>query len=829
MKRYLLFLVVILCLSCDSTETSSSDLVEFIPRKASIIIKTYDLDKFITAAKTNTLLQGYNNTGYAEKLSSYSDLLGNFTADQESLIALTQIGKDDFEISFITEQTPNLFVPDSTRFTVQKLNTTKPAITKVTTEQTSFYTVTVNNNFIASSSQLLLENTIREKETSFSPEKTFLKAYNASNDKAAASILIKGSEASNVWSFLLPKASKNSFKDAYSWLQADIDLTQDDLKMNGVVLVKDSAYQYLELFKNTNPQINKAPQVTPLGAKGLVSISYDNWDTYKKNLAEFKKIDPSKFIVAQEELLSSFQEITFISLEEGVAIAAVPFDQELTVLALAGNQEVVSTFRQVPFYSLDSEVDEGVKNAFAKAYSEILPFPKVSYYCKLDDFYIFAPETVILENIVANFQNKATLASSKAFQNTSSQLSRASSMLCISNTNKIPFESLTSEKDAKNLKAVSLENYPFAALQLVQDNGFMHLQAVLNKNESPLQDGVVAQVASIKLDEAIMSAPQLVKNHRTKGMDIVLQDQTNNLYLLSNAGKILWKRELESPIIGNIQQVDLYRNGRLQLAFVTENTFYILDRNGKNVAPFPIKFGDTITQPLAIFDYEKNRNYRFVVIQTDKVTMYDKAAKKVTGFTFSKAPDEIILPPQHLRIGNKDYITVTENSGKLNILSRTGKSRIEVAERINFGETEILKNGTNFATYDVNGEKVIITSAGKVTTSPTEYGSDSKIIVVGKITACLRENILYINANKITLPFGSYTSPTINTVKGKSYISITNMESNQVYLYSSEGQSLENFPVYGVAPASIGHLERDKNLGLVTQGDARTVLVYRIN
>jgi hypothetical protein len=138
MKRYLLFLVVILFFSCDHTETPSSDLVQFIPRKASVIIRTYDLDKFITAAKTNTLLQGYNNTGYAEKLSSYSDLLGNFTADQESLIALTQIGKDDFEISFITEQTPNLFVPDSTRFTVQKLSTTKPAITKVTTEQTSF-------------------------------------------------------------------------------------------------------------------------------------------------------------------------------------------------------------------------------------------------------------------------------------------------------------------------------------------------------------------------------------------------------------------------------------------------------------------------------------------------------------------------------------------------------------------------------------------------------------------------------------------------------------------------------------------------------------------
>ena len=117
MKRYLLLVVVIFFLSCEDTENSSSDLVQFIPRKASIIIKTNDLDKLITAAKSNTLLQSYNTTKYGEKLSSYSTLLANFTANQESLIALTKIGKDDFEISFITEQTPKLFVPDSIQYT----------------------------------------------------------------------------------------------------------------------------------------------------------------------------------------------------------------------------------------------------------------------------------------------------------------------------------------------------------------------------------------------------------------------------------------------------------------------------------------------------------------------------------------------------------------------------------------------------------------------------------------------------------------------------------------------------------------------------------------
>lgn len=826
MKRCIALVLLILCLACANEKSTSSEVIDYIPRKASVVIKTYDLEKFLAETKNHTLLSQFNATQYAQKLAGYGELLSHFSSEQESLIAFTQIGKNDFEISFISEQHPNVFQADSTQFRLKELTTTSPSITKVSGANASFYTVTIGNVFIASSSQLLLENSIREKETFYREEKSFIKAYNASNNRATASILIKGNEGGGLWSSALPNASHNPFKNGFSWIQADIDLSKNDLKLNGVVLAQDSTQQYLELLKNTKPQVNRVAQITPLSAVGAASLTYDNWEVFKNNLANYEKIDPAKFTMLKEDLLATFNEISLISLENSHAIAATSLDTALTELALSSEQEQTVIFRQVPFYKLE---DDGFKNAFAQAFSAILPLPNVTYYCKLDDFYLFAPNQNTLETIVANYQNKAVLAASEAYQNTASQLSRSSSLLLLSNTAKVPFNQLIAEKEVKKIKAVSLDNYPFAALQLVQDNGFMHLQAVLNKNESPLQDGIVAQIASTTLDEGIMMPPLLVKNHRTKGMDIVLQDQTNQLYLLSNSGKILWKKQLDSPIVGDVQQVDLYRNGRLQLAFNTERMFYILDRNGKEVAPFPMQFKEDITQPLAIFDYEKNRNYRFIITQTDKVSMYDKEAKKVSGFTFSKAENEIIFPPQHIRIHNKDYITIAETNGKLNILSRTGKSRITVAERINFGDSKLIKEGDHFVTYDVNGEKVRIDTLGKVSTTATEYGSGSQIILNTKVSACIRENVLYINTKKITLPFGAYTSPVINTVKGKNYISFTNTESNQVYLYTTAGTAVAHFPVYGTSPAAVGHLERNKSLGLVTQGDARTVLVYRIN
>lgn len=826
MKRCVTILYVFLCWACSEVAPTSSELTDYIPRKASVIIKTHDLEKFITETKDHPFLKNYKPAKYNQKLNEYHDMFTHFKGTQESLISFTQIGKNDFDISFISKYNPLLFTVDSSKFTLQKLSATNPSINKVTTKETSFYTVIINNIFIASSSQLLLENSVREKESRFSNEKNFIKAYNASTDNTIASILIKGSEAGSLWSSLLPKTTHNGFKNAFSWVQTDLDLSKKGLKLNGVVLVKDSTQQYLKLFKNTNPKINKLAHITPKNALSAISITYNDWSIFKNNLAHYKKVDPSQFTVIKEEFLSNFNEIGLINLKEGNAIAVSAIDAELSKLALSSEQEQVSDFRQVIFYKLE---DEGFKNAFAKTYSEILSLPKVNYYCILDQFYLFAPDQNTLETIVANYKNKATLEQSKAFRSTASQLSMSSSLLILANTSHISFDQFATKKEAEKMKTTSLDSYPFAALQLVQNQGFMYLQAVVNKTKKLLQDGIVTQIASTKLDEVITRAPKLVKNHRTKGMDVILQDQENKLYLLNNNGKILWKKELDSPIVGDIQQVDLYKNGRLQLAFTTQNTFYILDRNGKEVAPFPIQFKEKITQSLAIFDYEKNRNYRFVITQKDKISMYDKEAKKVTGFAFSKAANKIISPPQHIRIGTKDYITIAEENGKLHILNRTGKSRIEVAKHIDIGNSKIIKKGTGFATYNIKGQEVTISNSGKVSTTNTNYGLGSKVVVKGKTRAYVRENLLYINTEKITLPYGSYSTPTISTVKGKDYISCTNAESNQVYLFNSNAKALDNFPVYGSSTAHIGYLKRKKKLGLVTQGDSKTVLIYEIN
>ena len=160
------------------------------------------------------------------------------------------------------------------------------------------------------------------------------------------------------------------------------------------------------------------------------------------------------------------------------------------------------------------------------------------------------------------------------------------------------------------------------------------MNGILQKSKSKQSKTQITEEFSLMLPNDILMDPVFVTNHRSKEKEILTQDVANNLYLISNKGVVLWKRKLNGAVLGKVQQVDLYRNGRLQLAFATPNTMYVVERNGENVDGFPLKTKDEITQPLAIFDYDKQRNYRFLITQNTTLSMYDSKGESVEGFKY---------------------------------------------------------------------------------------------------------------------------------------------------------------------------------------------------
>jgi hypothetical protein len=318
-----------------------------------------------------------------------------------------------------------------------------------------------------------------------------------------------------------------------------------------------------------------------------------------------------------------------------------------------------------------------------------------------------------------------------------------------------------------------------------------------------------------------------VTNHRTGKKEIVVQDQENNLYLISTEGKVLWKKALQGRVQGDIQQVDIYKNGRQQLAFTTDNQFLIIDRNGEEVKPFNQTFEGGNLNPLAIFDYDGKKDYRFVVVQHTKIFMYDNKNAPVNGFTYTSSEQPILGRPQHIRSGKRDYL-IFKATDALKILDRVGKTRIEVKEKIDFSENEVYFYNDKFILTDTKGILYHIEEGGKLTKTDLQLLKDHGLAATSRTLVVMNDNTLTIKDKKVTLDLGLYTPPKIFLLNDKLYISVTDTQNQKVYLFDSNGDSLPNFPVFGNSTIDLADMDRDGKLELVVKDLDNSLLVYKM-
>ena len=181
---------------------------------------------------------------------------------------------------------------------------------------------------------------------------------------------------------------------------------------------------------------------------------------------------------------------------------------------------------------------------------------------------------------------------------------------------------------------------------------------------------------SSAIGRPLIRGPFIVRNHVNRTQEVLVQDNANVIHLLSSTGNVLWKRELEGPIMGEVQQVDEFRNGKLQLLFNTEGRIHLIDRNGKDVGGFPVILPGKASAPISVFDYDGSREYR-VLVPTVNATLlnYDLNGKPVQGWVPPRTTSTCHVPVQHLRLRAKDHLVLVDHGGDVTVLDRKGAPR----------------------------------------------------------------------------------------------------------------------------------------------------------
>ncbi|PKP25601.1 MAG: hypothetical protein CVU03_07015 [Bacteroidetes bacterium HGW-Bacteroidetes-2] len=823
MKNFLFLFLFSFLFSCSTNKVKTGNLIDFIPENTAVIVRSNSIKTLETDLKNNTFLQKFINTSLYTYLSDSILHTQYINPISEVLLAFSRDIDSGFNYTVITKQHPKLFLLDSLKNKkVETLNYSTFSIQKITTEKGVLFSNITDSVFIASSSEPLLKNILTQNlsEKKKKGKNPFEKIY-ASGIKNALTVFINGKEFPYLFSHLFSNSAPK-IQNFTTWMAFDTNIYPDEIQLNGIAISQDRAPQLLDIFKGTIPQKNELARVTPSSVSGFVSYTFDDFEVLSENLKPFQKEQDT---LPNDPFFQSLNEIGILFKGNEKIVALHAIDGNITNEALLKLQTEDSDFRNISINKITDSL------LFNRAFEPLITDTKPTFFAQLDDFFVFTETEITLQEIITDFLNNSTLAYQPYYETHTAKLSNASSILLVSINENLKKEvsTMTSTKNAQTIQELKFNKHPMLAIQFVYDSHFAHINGIVKESQEGLSNSGITQLFAITLEHDLLTNPQLVTNHLSKGKDIVVQDVTNKLYLISSSGRVLWNKPLDAPILGKIHQVDLLKNGKLQMAFSTEKTFYVLDRNGKDVAPFPIKFKDNITQPLAVFDYDNNRDYRFIITQGSTVIMYDNKAKTVNGFTFNKANSKIVFPPKHLRIANKDYVLIAEENGKLHILHRSGAARININTTFDFGQNEIYNEDGQFVFITSENAKVTIDTNGKVSSQKLNIPSKMVWEIIGKTKVTLEDNILRINDNRLELPFGVYTHPKISVSNQRVLISITDIQQQRTYVYNSLAELLPNFPVYGTSIMDLGDATNNARPNGVVKGENNGVVLYELN
>ena len=783
---YLLFFVA----SCDTTSKKQHDLSAYIPKDTKTVIQINNFQDNRSAIASNDLIFPVLTKPVV------NELIEHLNPISKSLLCIAS-SDNTTAYTFITRYNSKIFKSDSIKIKFDK-------ISPITLNKTAFFTLVKDSTLIISSSKKIIEQIDNNQ---ILKDERFDSAYKVVKNEGISILTKKPSF----------KKTDFVFKEIADWVCLNTTISATSVQATGVALYGENASTIFSCFKGQIPQTNKIYSITPSDVSSVFAFTYNDFDLLQQNLKPHKK----DTIEDNFQVFNLVNEVATLHFKSSNAIALRSLDIDATKESLTPFLEDYTTYKNVKIFKFLKP------NLINDTFFPLIKTEDISFAFILGDFLVFTSSETLAQHIITSFISEDTFYNTSLFKEVSQDVSQNASFVIIENSER--FVSSLSELFGIALESKKITTqFPFAIIQARADQGFTHLniitQAISLKNKGNIKK--VSEIASVALDTTITVPPIFFTNHITTEKEIVVQDVLNKLYLISSNGKVIWKKQLDSPVLGSMQEIDILKNNKKQLVLTTAHSLYVIDRNGNNVSPFPLNFKESITRPVAVFDYDKKRDYRFAVVMGKTIKLYNAKGKEVKGFTFSKAESPIILPPAHIKMGSKDYVLLATQKGKLHILSRIGKPRINVDKNFDFSETPIAREGSNFVVITKDHVKHTIDLKGRVRSKKLKVTGPYYFTTNGNLKVTLDDNLLRINGKLVELPYGIYTPPKIFRIKNNVFVVVLDTQENKIYVYNRNGKLLKDFPVFGMKSASIDY-SKGKYL-LVTQGDNKTVMVYQI-
>jgi hypothetical protein len=892
----------------------TSDAIRSIPIDAAIVVKVNNFAQLVNELhKENEFWQALKGFNLVSKADNFFELAESVRAKSEPFnhliynntvfLSAHTVGKGTQALFFtanITERVrPTEVYSLLSEETAEKYNVTEKDYDgikiytyslKNSDLQESFYLAVHQGIAMMSSSLLLVESALSQLETGISlvENRAFMEALRTAGTRIVANVLINHTRIPAFFNDQIHTAKKQNFQllaNAANWSELDLTIKNDAFYLNGFTQTSDTLNNFYNIFTKQKPVKIQVPTVLPSQTAALVFFGISDinayFESYRRFIERQGKLQGYNQKLSREEKIVGVNYTNLFTSIFGkeLALAYIPFEgesKENCWFALFETQSqshaLQELLRVIERYAQSTnQAASSFERTFAvdrEKSVKIYRFPKAGmhetlfgsvfeivndqYFTFIDSYVVFGSSVESLSRLIlANIHNKQ-LAVEKSFIEFSQSLSVESNFMAYINPGKA--ESLFGQKlnpssAARLLSRIeTVQKFQGIAIQLTGGKGMVFNN--ITARYTPYSADAPQTVWETRLDTAFRMKPHLVINHTTQNREIFVQDEKNSIYLINEVGRVLWRRPLPESIMGDVQQIDAFRNGKLQYIFNTKTHLYLIDRNGNNVDGFPAKLRSTATNPVAVFDYENNRDYRFFIAGEDrKIYVYNRTGNVIPGWDFDRSEKIVSKPIQHFRVGGRDYIVFADEN-RTYILDRRGSERVKpqtffsIAQNSTFVlEDNSSRNSARLVTTDSLGLVRFIYFDGKVEEKPIKKVGNNHFFDFQDVNGDGIKDFIFLDGNQLFVykhdgkelfskKFQHNLLPQVIYFHFGSRdrkLGVTCSVSSQIYLINGDGNFYKGFPLKGTTPFSIGRFTNSKTtFNLIVGSSAGYVLNYAV-
>jgi len=582
----------------------------------------------------------------------------------------------------------------------------------------TYYFAEKKGLFLISRYHLFIENAIRQIDTKgLYDQEDFKNLTSTISNSCDMNLFIQN----NVSSILTNKIFSGKFNGTTSpfvnfskWTELDLSINDSEIMMGGFSMSENDNGKYIDLFKDQESGRFLMDRVLPYWTGLFVCLNLSDISDFQKRYQILLERKEKKTYYRRKSLLSNLDKYsrkTFLSefckiagrefaLVYEAATPEKPLSNRFFVAEVKNPSKAQELFLPLlerhAILKKSSLTQERIfcEKSDGKNYY-IYPFPESdfpellfgkifsatesNFMCFYKNYIIFSSQEKNLEKYISGLEEGKILSGNNNFENFNSRMSSRSCFYSYINTFHSYYlkdyyisENITGKTEGdKN----SIDNFYSLGWQFMPNSGTCLNNAYLKYGSDNQEKASL--IWKIKLDSVLEKRPQFVKNHTiTDNNEILIQDKKNNLYLIDQNGKKLWKKKLSEKIIGNIHQIDIYGNKKLQYLFNTKDQICLIDRTGKTVKPFPIPLKYPATNEVSVLDYDNNRNFRFFIADEKyNINVFDIIGNRVTGWKCRKTKTQVNYPIKYRKVGDMDYIFFHDRENTY-ILDRKGEKRI---------------------------------------------------------------------------------------------------------------------------------------------------------